>query len=319
MINISVVIPAYNEAPRIERAIRSVLKQYHQVNEIIVVDDGSTDETAEIVSKYDYCLTIIRQANQGPSEARNTGIRNAKQEWIAFLDADDEWLPVHIDNAYKLLHQHPEIVWYCAAFKIYTEEGNLIAHVHPKDKFIHNGIIDNYFLTQAELSFSLPSSMIVKKSVFDEIGMFNNKLRRGEDLDMWFRIALKYSKIAYSIFEGCIYWQRKGSITNSEKKVDIPGRLKRLELIHSSSKIYSGQIKSESDLLIRSWVISVIKCAIRQRDKQSLVLVKEKFNYLLPPHWKLIRRIFQSSISLDIAQIILAILVLANKLKSRFF
>ncbi len=142
---VSVVIPAYNEAPRITRALRSVLDQTHPVNEIIVVDDGSTDDTSDVVSQFSERVICIRQSNQGLSAARNTGISQAKSDWVAFLDADDEWLPSHIENAKIILTANPELMWYCAAFERRREDG-VSEYIHQvEDNFIKTSIIQNYF------------------------------------------------------------------------------------------------------------------------------------------------------------------------------
>ncbi|HBA66860.1 MAG TPA: hypothetical protein DCZ48_11915, partial [Methylococcaceae bacterium] len=101
--NISVVIPAYNSAEFIADAVNSILKQTRPITEIIIVDDGSTDNTQQIVEALPGPITYIKQPNQGPSAARNTGIKTANSEWIAFLDADDQWTTDKIDKQLKLL------------------------------------------------------------------------------------------------------------------------------------------------------------------------------------------------------------------------
>ena len=308
MLKISVVIPAYNESARIHRSIQSVLRQTQPVNEIIVVDDGSTDGTADIVAQYADQVTCIRQTNQGLAAARNTGIKQATNDWIAFLDADDEWLPGHIENAWKLLSQYPDIVWYCAAFELRSEDGKILSNPSMADPSLHDGILNNYFMIQANTSFSCASSMIVQKFVFDKVGVFNVEIsQHGEDLDMWYRIALLYPQIGYSCTAGCIYWRRKGSITTKDHKTDIPRYLRRINITYSTSKGLKRDSNRESDYLIQTWVIYAIKYAIKQKDRQSLVLIKENFNALLPRHWKFICWFFQNPIALEIVQFALAI------------
>jgi len=105
--NISVVIPAYNAAGTIGRALDSVIAQTHPAREILVVDDGSTDRTAQVVSEYGGRVEYLYQDNAGPGAARNAGIRAAHGEWIAFLDADDEWLPHRLALQAELLQRDP--------------------------------------------------------------------------------------------------------------------------------------------------------------------------------------------------------------------
>ena len=209
---VSVVIPALNEGPRVGRAIQSVLRQTHPVNEIIVVDDGSTDNTAEAVARFGDAVVLIRQANQGAAAARNAGLRRAGSEWVAFLDADDEWLPDHIEAARESISRHPEVVWYSAAFEQRSESGAHLYRAQADPALLHDGVIEDYFLAAPRTDFAV-NGMLVRRSVFDAVGLFNAQLGRGEDVDMWFRIACRYPRLAYSNALASIYWRRQGSLT----------------------------------------------------------------------------------------------------------
>ncbi len=110
-ITVSAVIPAYNAAKYVERAIESVLAQTRKADEIIVVDDGSTDNTADVVRQFGDKVKFIRQENAGASVARNTGIEAATSEWISFLDADDEWLPEKLKLQTEHLQRNPDLAW----------------------------------------------------------------------------------------------------------------------------------------------------------------------------------------------------------------
>ncbi|MDA3787608.1 MAG: glycosyltransferase family A protein, partial [Desulfobacula sp.] len=107
---ISAVIPAYNSANFLSFAINSILKQTQPVDEIIVVDDGSTDETAQVLKHFGNKIICIYQHNAGPSAARNKGIEYAKGDWVAFLDADDQWVSTKIEKQVRLIEKNPEIV-----------------------------------------------------------------------------------------------------------------------------------------------------------------------------------------------------------------
>lgn len=302
MTSISVVIPAYNEASRIGRAIKSVLSQSRPVDEIIVVDDGSTDNTCEVAQSFGKLITCIRQENQGLAGARNTGIQNAKSEWIAFLDADDEWLPDHIETASMAIQRHPEIHWYCNAFERRAEDGSLLYLSQIDEKYIHSGIIENYFFVEAKITFTSSSSILVKKDVFNDVGLFNIDINHyGEDLDMWFRIALRYPMIGYSNTAGTIYYRRKGSITDV-KEVNIPRFLRRIAISRSCANNMPEEVKKQSDLVVQKWVVLATKDAIRQSDRESLVEIKKIYFPLLPIQWQLASNIFQNRVAMRLVQ-----------------
>ena len=118
---ISVIIPLYNKESAVERSVKSVLSQTYQNLELIVVDDGSTDNSLDVVKRIqDDRIIIIEQENGGPSKARNTGVRHAKGEWIVFLDADDELLPRALDYFSKLVKENPNIGFFCCPFFVKT-------------------------------------------------------------------------------------------------------------------------------------------------------------------------------------------------------
>lgn len=197
---VSVVIPAYNAGECIKRAIESVLAQTFCDYEVIVVDDGSTDNTAEAVRKYGPKVRYIHQDNAGVSVARNTAIAAAKGKWIAFLDADDEWLPGKLRRQMELLRRNPDLHW-CGA--------NYYRALGPKRASVYNvkaitkalagrDYIENYFRLAGKMRFGAETqTVIVRKDVFDELGGFEPGRVRAQDLDVWWRIAHKFPKIGY--------------------------------------------------------------------------------------------------------------------------
>ncbi|MCE5209664.1 MAG: glycosyltransferase family 2 protein [Chloroflexi bacterium] len=301
---VSVIIPAYNEAPRIARAVQSVLNQTYAVDEIIVVDDGSTDDTPTVASQFTDKVCYIRQDNQGCAAARNTGISHVKSEWVAFLDADDEWFPSHIENAKTILAAHPEIMWFCAAFER-RKEGSLSASVQRVDDTLRTAsIISNYFTAEAETSFSRTSSMLVKKEVFKQAGLFNINIKNhGEDLDMWFRIALRHPHIAYCQEPGCIYWSRAGSLTSGSTS-DVSRFLERIRITRSAGLVYAEINRNAgADLLIGQWVRYALKDAIKQKDTQSIRLIEREFSDFLSGRWKMILSICKYRIGMNFAHL----------------
>jgi len=207
MPEVSVVIPLYNKAPYIERALRSVLAQTFQDFEIIVIDDGSTDDGAEIVKGILVArIRLIQQKNAGVSAARNKGIELANADLIAFLDADDEWKPEFLETILRLKKKFPEAGAYATAYEEVFPSGKIVV---PKFRAIPSppweGIIPRYFRSALGPPPVCTSAVAVPKSVFGEVGDFPIGEPLGEDLDMWGRIALKYP-IAFSWQTGAIYF-----------------------------------------------------------------------------------------------------------------
>ena len=183
--SISVIIPTFNRIWSIERAIKSVIKQTLSPQEIIVIDNGSTDGTSNFLKqKYPY-VKIIYESKKGVSSARNRGIIEAKSFWIAFLDSDDEWLPKKLEkqmNAYKSNSFDFSLI-HCDEYWIKNE-----SYINPKNK--HKKAGGFIFYKCVDLCCISPSSVLIKKSKLIEVGLFDNKLKACEDYDLWLRICL---------------------------------------------------------------------------------------------------------------------------------
>jgi glycosyltransferase involved in cell wall biosynthesis len=235
--NISVVIPLYNKGPYIARALNSVLSQTVQNFEVIVVDDGSTDDGADVVRGVeDPRIMLIQQENQGVSAARNRGIEAARANLIAFLDADDEWLPKHLQTLLRLWERYPGAGAYGTAYLMKMKNLSVrVAHFSseiPKEPW--EGLLPNYFKAAALGEPPISSSTVaVSKCILNEMGGFNTEAWWAEDNDLWGRIALKYS-IAFSWDGGGIYHveasNRAGNrIEPVEENVFVISALKSLQ------------------------------------------------------------------------------------------
>lgn len=193
---ISVVIPLYNKEQSIANTLQSVLKQTYQDFEIVIVNDGSTDHSVEKVAKVtDPRIRLIHQSNAGVSAARNRGIEEAKGEYIAFLDADDEWKPDYLKTQHELTQKYPECSVFACNYEFKDAKGKATPTIIRKLPFKgEDGILSNYFEVA---SCSHPplwtSAVMVRKSAIQSIGGFPVSIKSGEDLLTWARLTCQYS------------------------------------------------------------------------------------------------------------------------------
>lgn len=203
----SVIIPLLNKGPYIARAVKSILNQTFQNFEIIVIDGGSDDDGPKIVKDFnDPRIHFLVQSGKGVSNARNEAVNTAKNDFIAFLDADDEWMPKHLETIQRLIHDYPESGMYATAYQIRTAEGKT---QWPFYKCVPNppweGLLPDYFKSGALGSFPLITSVVViPRKLFHEMGGFPEGYWYGEDADLFGKIALKYP-VAFSWEMGALY------------------------------------------------------------------------------------------------------------------
>ncbi len=200
--NLSVIIPLYNKEREIGATLRSVLAQTLQPSEIVVVDDGSTDRSADIVREIAAANPLVRlvpQANAGECAARNRAIAETTGEYIALLDADDEWRPGFLQEIAALIQEFPDCGLYCTAFDIVSHEGEFPA-VCPSER----GIVDNFFRDSAHRYIAIPSASCIPRRVFDDVGVFPDGMKMGGDLYMWIKIARRY-RVCFSPARLCRY------------------------------------------------------------------------------------------------------------------
>lgn len=182
---ISVVIPTYNRRSSLPRAIDSVLAQTRQAMEIILVDDGSDDGTASLLTRdYPHCRYFY-QPNLGVSSARNLGIDNAKGEWIALLDSDDAWLPDKLERQAEALAARPELR-ICHTDEIWIRNGTRVNPMRKHKK--QGGRIFRHCLPLCVIS---PSSALLHRSLFQQYGGFDTRLPACEDYDLWLRLCAR--------------------------------------------------------------------------------------------------------------------------------
>jgi glycosyltransferase involved in cell wall biosynthesis len=183
---VSVVMPAYNVAWCIGRAVDSVLAQDFRSRELIVIDDGSTDDTAKVLARYGDAIAVIHQENRGMSAARNAGILAARGEYIAFLDSDDWWLPGKLTRQVELMASHPEIGFCSTAARVETPEGRVLNLWQCKGA--GGAMLETLFSENAAIAGGC-SAVMVRKDLLDRTGLFDESLRGFEDPDLWMRLA----------------------------------------------------------------------------------------------------------------------------------
>jgi glycosyltransferase involved in cell wall biosynthesis len=185
-VQVSVVIPAHNAAATIARAVESVLAQSLACDEIIVVDDGSTDDTASIVRSFAMARTLILSKCSGAAAARNLGIEQAQGEFIAFLDADDEWLPHKTERQVSVIADQPGMTWIGCLAELVTASPGSTATVHQGRPFATGS---QAWKTLLAYPFAVTSGVIARRADILRVGGFDPSLPAGEDQDLWIRLA----------------------------------------------------------------------------------------------------------------------------------
>ncbi len=197
MPRVSVVIPTYNQASFLSEAVGSALAQTYRDFEVIVIDDGSTDDTPEVASTFPPAVTYFRQENQGSASARNRGIELARGEYIVFLDSDDVLFEDALEKSLAFLDQHPEAGFCCGQFYTIDESGHPLRLRRPRGTtatFVRDGREEIAHLLFPDSCDAVHlSATLFRRSCFEEVGLYDTGLRINQDLDMWFRLAKRYA------------------------------------------------------------------------------------------------------------------------------
>ena len=272
--DISVVIPTYNRCVLLKRAISSALNQTIRSKKIIVVDNGSTDKTYEMISSLFPQITYIYENRRGVSIARNKGIKNCHSSWIAFLDSDDVWEPQklekqlfftnNINKKFRLIHTNE--IWY------------------KNDKFQnqsrkHQKSGGDIFQKSLEFCCISPSSAFIKKEVFDDYGFFDESLEVCEDYDMWIRITAKEE---VGFLDKPFVKKYGGHDDQLSKKYWGMDRfrIKSLEKNLKNNWFTAEQKKNVFNILIKK--LSILSNGAKKRDNEKIFRkYKDKLNYWL--------------------------------------
>lgn len=270
---ISVIIAAFNAGQTISRSLESIISQTVTVHEIIVVDDGSTDSTAESVKGFPG-VRYIFQENRGPAAARNNGVRAASGDYVAFLDSDDHWETGHIERVTGVLKMNPDLKWAASAYRkrLVTGKEKTIC---LKERFYSPGFRTNYFSAAPKLHFLSVISTVVRRDFFLSAGGFAEKYSRGEDLSLWLRLALSDPALGYSPEPTAVYVSRPDSLTS--RKGDTRLLLQRITDDYALVRSQPDELQEKAWQVIRPWVSGIIKKSIRERDSVMLSAISEIF------------------------------------------
>lgn len=223
---ISVVIPLYNKEQSIAATLESVLAQSYMDYEIIVVDDGSTDNSAVVVRSIiakrpmsnDKCqIRLLHKENGGVCSARNRGIKEAKGEYIALLDGDDQWDKDYLTEQEKMIHDFPEAAMWGINFAE-LNHGKLIRKLETDLPDGYRGYVENYFQMHKRRSdLFCSSSVVIRRDVFNKVGMFDERIKYAEDNDMWFRIIANYPVAFYDRYMVWYIYDAENRATNKKR------------------------------------------------------------------------------------------------------
>ena len=189
LMQVSVIIPTFNRAHTILRALKSVLTQERVASEIFVIDDGSTDETRSLIEstcQKEPNVQYLFQPNQGPSAARNLGIRKSRAPYVAFLDSDDEWLPGKLGAQLQFFESYPNFL-ICQTEEIWIRNGRRVNPMKKHKKF--GGLI---FEACLPLSIVSPSCVMMRRPFFDQVGLFDETFPACEDYELWLRTSARF-------------------------------------------------------------------------------------------------------------------------------
>lgn len=226
---VSIIVPAYNCAEFVRDAIDSLLAQKYEPMEVVVVDDGSTDDTLKVLAEYGDRIRAFSQPNAGPAAARNRAVREARGEWLAFVDGDDLWLPGHPALAMSYIAEHPEAKVVFGEWLVWTpdEDGSFAPLNPPPPARVAETNPQNSGWVYPKLLFDSIIhiiSSVVHRSVYDAVGGFDEGLRTGSDYDFW----LKASRVVPFVqLRGAVavYRQNRASVTHTIRAENNPYRL----------------------------------------------------------------------------------------------
>ncbi|MGD8367122.1 MAG: glycosyltransferase [Desulfobacterales bacterium] len=260
-VSVSVVLPVHNRRRWIEEAVESVAAQTLTDFELIAVDDGSTDGTGEILSRYESRLRLIRQENRGVSAARNRGVAEARGRWIAFIDSDDLWRPEKLALQTAFFQNRPD-ARICQTEEIWVRNG---IRVNPGRR--HQKPSGDIFIPSLSLCLVSPSAVMMEKALFEEIGGFDESLPAAEDYDLWLRISARHP---VHLIEEPLVVKRGGHADQLSRTPGIDRyRIRALEKILDSGELTAARRRAAAAVLREKCAIYAGGCRKRGRTAEA--------------------------------------------------
>ena len=297
---ISVVIPLYNKEHSILSTLESVLAQTYKDWELIIVDDGSTDNSLNVVKEFvgqidnrllDDRLTLISKKNGGVCSARNRGIQEAKGEYVAFLDADDLWDENYLTEQAKMILDFPEAAMWGINFAE-TRNKKIVRRVATGLPDGFRGYVENYFCIPGRVSDLFhPTGVVVRKEVFAKVGMFDERIKYAEDTDMWFRIIATNPVAFYDKYLVFYQWDAENRAMNKfrDLRYFLPYYVdKYRDPLFKQNKVFYRWVNRWAAVHIRRYYFSddeenriAAKEAVAKLD-YSIIPFKYRFLFHLP-------------------------------------
>ena len=290
----SVVIPLYNKQNSIAATLQSVLAQTYTNYEIIVVDDGSTDNSAQVVEEFFEKHPslqggdrgrLVKKPNGGVCSARNRGIQEAKYDYIALLDGDDLWDEHYLEEQVKLIQDFPEAKMWGINFAEMSN-GELIRKLPTGLPEGYRGYVENYFQIPGRISdLYCSSSVVVKKEAFDRIGYFDERIKYAEDSDMWFRIIATYPVAFYDRYMAFYQYDAENRAMNRTRllRCFLPYYVDKFQVFKRNIVFYKW---------INRWAANLIRVYYFDASKEQLEdarIATRKLDYtVIPPKYKLL-------------------------------
>lgn len=290
---VSVVIPLYNKENSITSTLQSVCAQTYTDFEVLVVNDSSTDNGATLAAKYpDTRIRVINKPNGGVCSARNRGIQEAKGEFVALLDGDDQWDKIYLEEQVKMIHDFPDAAMWGINFAE-LNQGKLIRKLETGLPAGYRGYVENYFEMKGRVSdLFCSSSVVIRKEVFDKVGMFDERLKYSEDIDMWFRIIANYPVAFYDRYMAWYLYDAENRAMNRK-------RLLKYWLPYYVEK-YKDPLFNHNETFYR-WIMRWAACRIKDiyfndiEQYEDAKVASRKLDYtqlpikyrfeLLTPYW----------------------------------
>ena len=290
---VSVVIPLYNKENSITSTLQSVCAQTYTDFEVLVVNDGSTDNGATLAAKYpDTRIRVINKENGGVCSARNRGIKEAKGEFVALLDGDDQWDKEYLAEQVKMINDFPKAAMWGINFAE-LNQGKLIRKLETALPDGYRGYVENYFEMKGRVSdLFCSSSVVIRKEVFDKVGMFDERLKYSEDIDMWFRIIANYPVAFYDKYMAWYLYDAENRAMNRK-------RLLKYWLPYYVEK-YKDPLFNHNETFYR-WIMRWAACRIKDiyfndiEQYEDAKVASRKLDYtqlpikyrfeLLTPYW----------------------------------